>query len=100
VLFTATVISPSLSASPFSTSSLLGDVSATHRSCSGLVNTPMFFWVGARVVVVVVVDMLAVLCALGRGKLQCESHNNEEMSDTGEKNAGKKMEERNSRRKV
>jgi hypothetical protein len=37
VLFTATVISPSLSASPFSTSSLLGDVSATQRSCSGLV---------------------------------------------------------------
>jgi hypothetical protein len=42
--------------------------------------------------------MLAVECALGRKKLQCDSYSNEEMSDTGEKDAGKKMEEKNSRK--
>ena len=60
VLFTATVISPSLRASPFSTSALEGLVSATQRSWPGFVKTPMFSRVGLRVVVVSVVDMLTV----------------------------------------
>lgn len=49
----------------------------------------MFFWEGARVVVVVVVHMLAVLCVMSGEKQRCEVYN-EEMSGTGEKNAGKR----------
>lgn len=58
----------------------------------------MLFMEGAMVVVVVVVDILAVFCALGR-KAKLESYN-EEIFDTGEEDEEKKTTEKNSKKDV
>jgi len=53
VLLMATVTSPGLSEAPDWTCSSEGSASATQRSCSGLVQTPMFglvIWVSVLVV--------------------------------------------------
>ena len=67
VLLIAIVTSPGLSDCPLVASSTEGCAGAIHRSCAGLVYTPMFglltlisVVVGAMVVVVVVVDMFEV----------------------------------------
>ena len=61
VLFMAMLTSPG-SSLPDCTSSRLGSASATQRSCSGFVKTPMLDFVGWVSVVVVVEDDMLTLC--------------------------------------